>query len=88
MLVTGGAGGVARDLYAETVSPLRAYGLPEEHLKTPKKAPETPDIHILPSLANPTTSRSAATGLRSVQVIRRAQDGHSQQGARTRRAHP
>ena len=55
VLVSGGAGGVARDLYVETVSPLRAYGLPEEHLKTPKKAPETPDIQILPSLTNPTT---------------------------------
>jgi hypothetical protein len=55
VLVSGGAGGVARDLYAETVMGLRAYGLPEEHLKTPKRAPETPTIEILPSLANPTT---------------------------------
>lgn len=55
VLVAGGAGGVARDLYAETVSGLRAYGLPEEHLKTPKAAPETPDIHILPSLASATS---------------------------------
>jgi len=55
VLVVGGAGGVARDLYAETVSPLRAHGLPEEHLKTPKRAPEVPNVAIMPSLANPAT---------------------------------
>ena len=55
VLVTGGAAGVARDLYAETVSPLRAHGLPEEHLKTPRRAPEVPAVAILPALANPAT---------------------------------
>jgi hypothetical protein len=55
MLVMGGAGGIARDLYVETVSALRAHGLPEEHLKTPKRAPEVQPVEILPSLANPTT---------------------------------
>lgn len=55
MLVIGGAGGVARDLYVETVSTLRAHGLPEEHLKVPKRAPEVTPVDILPSLANATT---------------------------------
>jgi len=55
VLVIGGAGGLARDLYAETVSPLRAHGLPEEHLKTPRRAPTVSPVTILDSLANPTS---------------------------------
>jgi hypothetical protein len=55
VLVMGGAGGVARDLYSETVSVLRPHGLPEEHLRTPKRAPEVQPVKILASLAAPTT---------------------------------
>ncbi|HEY5922213.1 MAG TPA: hypothetical protein VIV11_11105 [Kofleriaceae bacterium] len=55
VLVMGGAGGVARDLYVETVTALRAYGLPEEHLKTPKRAPDIEPVQILAALSNPTT---------------------------------
>lgn len=55
MLVMGGAGGVARDIYVEAVAALRAHGLPEEHLKAPKRAPEIPPVTILDSLANPST---------------------------------
>jgi hypothetical protein len=53
VLVTGGAGGVARDLYVETVSVLRAHGLPEEHLRAPKLAPAVAPVNVLPSLTNP-----------------------------------
>jgi hypothetical protein len=54
-LVMGGAGGIARDLYVEAVSALRAHGLPEEHLKTPKRAPEVEPVQLLPSLVTPNT---------------------------------
>jgi hypothetical protein len=55
LLVMGGAGGVARDLYVETVSALRVHGLPEEHLRTPKRAPDVAQVTILDSLANPSS---------------------------------
>jgi hypothetical protein len=55
VLVMGGAGGVARDLYVEAVSALRAHGLPEEHLKIPKRAPEVEPVQLLPSLLQPNT---------------------------------
>jgi hypothetical protein len=54
MLVMGGAGGIARDLYTDTVSPLAAHGLPEEHMRV-KRAPEITPVLLLPSLTNPTT---------------------------------
>ena len=54
MLVMGGAGGIARDLYTETVAPLAAHGLPEEHMRV-KRAPEITPVLLLPSLTNPTT---------------------------------
>jgi hypothetical protein len=54
VLVMGGAGGVARDLCPETVSVLRPHGLPEQHLRVPKRAPEVEPVRILPSLATPT----------------------------------
>lgn len=57
MLVAGGVGGVARDLYAEIVAPLREHGLPEQHLGTPKRAPAVAAVPILPSLANPSTAK-------------------------------
>jgi hypothetical protein len=53
MLVMGGAGGVARDLYPETVSVLRSHGLPEEHLRMQKRAPDVSPVQVLPSLATP-----------------------------------
>jgi predicted amino acid-binding ACT domain protein len=56
-LVMGGAGGVARDLYADAVSPLRAHGLPEAHLKAPKLAPVVPAVPILPALLNPSQKK-------------------------------
>jgi hypothetical protein len=55
VLVMGGAGGVARDLYTEVVSVLRAHGMPEEHLRTPKHAPEVTPVAILGAMANPAT---------------------------------
>jgi hypothetical protein len=55
VLVMGGAGGVARDLYVEVVSTMRAHGLPEQHLRTPKLAPEVESVALLPSLVSPTT---------------------------------
>jgi hypothetical protein len=54
VLVMGGAGGVARDLYAETVSGLRGYGLGEDYFRTPKRAPEIAPLQMLDALANPT----------------------------------
>lgn len=57
MLVAGGVGGVARDLYTEVVSPLRAHGLPEQHLATPKRAPAVEAVPILSSLANPSMKK-------------------------------
>jgi hypothetical protein len=55
VLVMGGAGGVGRDLYVEVVSALRTYGLGEEYLRTPKRAPEITPVSILEPLRNPTT---------------------------------
>jgi len=52
-LVMGGAAGVARDLYPEVVSSLRAHGLPEQYLQPLKQAPTIAAVPILPSLANP-----------------------------------
>ena len=57
MLVAGGVGGVARDLYPEIVAPLREHGLPEQHLGMPKRAPAVGAVPILPSLANPSTAK-------------------------------
>jgi hypothetical protein len=55
VLLMGGAGGVARDIYVDLVSPLRAHGLADEHLKPPRRAPEIPPFTLLDSLANPST---------------------------------
>jgi hypothetical protein len=57
MLVAGGVGGVARDLYPDIVAPLKAHGLPEEHLGMPKRAPAVAAVPILPSLANPSMAK-------------------------------
>jgi hypothetical protein len=51
-LVMGGAGGVARDLCADAVSPLREHGLGDAQLKI-KAAPAIAPVPVLPSLANP-----------------------------------
>jgi hypothetical protein len=63
MLVAGGVGGVARDLVPEIVAPLRAHGLPEEHLAMPKRAPAVAAVPILPSLANPSTAKVGGSWL-------------------------
>lgn len=55
VLVTGGAGGIARDLYPEIVSALAAHGLGDEHLRAPKRAPEVDAVPILPSFVAPAT---------------------------------
>lgn len=62
-LVAGGVGGVARDLVPEIVAPLRAHGLAEEHLGTPKRAPAVAAVAILPSLTNPSTSKVGGSWL-------------------------
>lgn len=59
MLVTGGIGGSAHDLYAELTEPLRALGLTEPG-KRP--APVIPPIAMLPSLSNPTAARWGGAG--------------------------
>lgn len=63
MLAMGGAGGVARDLYPELVAPLREYGLPEQHLQMPKRAPVVGAVALLPSLANPSTAKVGGSWL-------------------------
>jgi hypothetical protein len=62
-LVAGGVGGVARDLVPEIVAPLRAHGLPEEHLGIAKRAPAVAAVAILPSLANPSTKKVGGSWL-------------------------
>lgn len=53
MLVMGGVGGSARDLYGELLEPLRAKGVPEAHLRL-RAAPVLPAVSILPSLFSDT----------------------------------
>jgi hypothetical protein len=54
VLVTGGLGGTARDLYPTVVDALDSYGLPEEHRKL-RAAPELPPIALFPSLTKDST---------------------------------
>ncbi|MDQ3340325.1 MAG: hypothetical protein M4D80_34635 [Myxococcota bacterium] len=54
VLVVGGLGGSARDLYPTVVEALHAYGLPEEHMKL-RAAPELPPITLFPSLTKNST---------------------------------
>lgn len=49
VLVAGGLGGSARDIYPTVVDPLRAHGLPEEHLRL-RAAPQLPPLALFPSL--------------------------------------
>lgn len=63
MLVMGGASGVARDVYPEVVSALRAYGLPDEYLGPLTEAPSIASVPILPSLANPSQPKIGGTWL-------------------------
>jgi hypothetical protein len=53
LLVMGGVGGSARDLYADLVTPLRDMGLPEAHHKL-RAAPVLPPVAMLPSLFSET----------------------------------
>jgi hypothetical protein len=62
-LIMGGAGGVARDIYADAVSPLRAHGLAEAHLAAPKAAPAVPAVDILPSLVAPSPHKLGGSWL-------------------------
>ncbi|HEY5948885.1 MAG TPA: hypothetical protein VIV40_25515 [Kofleriaceae bacterium] len=60
LLVMGGAGGAAYDLYPELVAALKPHGLDE---KPPKSAPPLPAIELLPSLTNaPPAKLSGAAG--------------------------
>lgn len=54
LLVMGGAGGVAHDLYPEVTSGLRARGLVES---PPREAPELPTFELLPALASPSAAK-------------------------------
>jgi hypothetical protein len=49
VLVNGGLGGCARDLYPKVIAPLLDRGLGKEHGKL-KAAPELPPVPLLPSL--------------------------------------
>jgi hypothetical protein len=50
LLIQGAVGGSAYDLYTELVAPLADYGLPVQHLRPPRAAPELPALDVLPSL--------------------------------------
>ena len=52
VLVVGGLGGSARDLYPSIVADLVSRGLPEEHARPPRVAPELPAVTLLPSLSS------------------------------------
>nr|MBA3395949.1 hypothetical protein [Deltaproteobacteria bacterium] len=51
VLVMGGVGGSARDLYPDLVSTLVPYGLPAEHARPLRAAPVLPPTPLLPSLS-------------------------------------
>ena len=55
VLVMGGLGGSARDLYPTIVAELVPLGLPEEHARPLRMAPELPPVVLLPSLAKEAT---------------------------------
>ena len=60
LLVMGGAGGAAYDLFPELLASLKPHGLEE---KPPKAAPALPAIELLPSLTNaPAAKLSGAAG--------------------------
>ncbi len=60
LLVMGGAGGAAFDLFPELLAALRPHGLDE---KAPKAAPQLPPIELLPSLTNASPAKlSGAAG--------------------------
>lgn len=60
LLVMGGAGGAAFDLFPELLATLRPHGLDE---KPPKAAPQLPPIELLPSLTNASPAKlSGAAG--------------------------
>jgi hypothetical protein len=51
VLVMGGLGGSARDLFPAIAAALVPRGLPAEHARPPRLAPELPPVTLLPSLA-------------------------------------
>jgi hypothetical protein len=60
LLVMGGAGGAAYDLFPELLATLKPHGLEE---KAPKAAPALPTIELLPSLTNASPAKlSGAAG--------------------------
>ncbi|HEY5921038.1 MAG TPA: hypothetical protein VIV11_05175 [Kofleriaceae bacterium] len=60
ILVMGGAGGAAFDLYPELIATLKPHGLEE---KPPRSAPPLPAIELLPSLTNASPAKlSGAAG--------------------------
>jgi hypothetical protein len=60
LLVMGGAGGAAFDLFPELLAALRPHGLDE---RPPRAAPQLPPVELLPSLTNaPPAKLSGAAG--------------------------
>ncbi len=62
ILALGGVGGSARDLYVPLVAPLVPKGLPEQHAKPPRAAPQLPPVAILPTLTGVKPTRLDETG--------------------------
>jgi hypothetical protein len=52
LLVMGGAGGVAHDLFPELMQALVPHGFPEHKVRERRSAPQLAPVDILPSLAN------------------------------------
>lgn len=57
VLVMGGLGGSARDIYPDLVAPLVPWGLPAEFARPLRSAPVLPRLELLPSLTGETKSK-------------------------------
>ena len=62
LLVMGGIGGSAYDLFPELITSLREQGLSAQLAQAPRNAPVLPQVEILPSLANPSPSSVGGPG--------------------------
>jgi hypothetical protein len=62
LLAMGGVGGSARDLYVPLAAPLVPMGLPEQHAKPPRAAPQLSPVEILRSLTHPKIAKLDDTG--------------------------
>ena len=62
ILAMGAVGGSARDLYVPLVAPLVPMGLPEQHAKPPRAAPQLVPVAILPTLTGAKPTRLDETG--------------------------